>query len=187
MCSPTVFRSRELVFAKQFDHKPEVPGRYVKNILKRTPDTVDKVLIEPDGKWHTEDGKYGSAGWATSSPGIPHPTNQQLKAKLAANTHNLSDASGYRTTRYIIVDSDDSDVESLDSPGSPGHPRTRQLRFPGSVIDLTLSSDDECSGPQSLPQSTRPDPKDKENELLELFHQLTHEAAEGDAGGCVSQ
>lgn len=27
------------------------------------PDSVDEVIIEPDGEWHTEDQKYASVGW----------------------------------------------------------------------------------------------------------------------------
>ncbi|KAJ9091575.1 hypothetical protein QFC19_009031 [Naganishia cerealis] len=36
---------------------------YFQSILAVCPDSVDEVIIEPDGEWHTEDGKYGSSGW----------------------------------------------------------------------------------------------------------------------------
>ncbi|KAJ9099777.1 hypothetical protein QFC21_003775 [Naganishia friedmannii] len=36
---------------------------YFQTILAMCPDSVDEVIIEPDGEWHTEDQKYASPGW----------------------------------------------------------------------------------------------------------------------------
>lgn len=38
-------------------------NRYFQSILAMCPDSVDEVIIEPDGEWHTEDRKYASPGW----------------------------------------------------------------------------------------------------------------------------
>ncbi|WVO16818.1 hypothetical protein L204_104504 [Cryptococcus depauperatus] len=36
---------------------------YVLSILEACPDSVDDVLLEPGGEWHTEDNKFGSKSW----------------------------------------------------------------------------------------------------------------------------
>ncbi|KAJ9118181.1 hypothetical protein QFC22_004085 [Naganishia vaughanmartiniae] len=41
----------------------ETTPQYFQSILAMCPDTVDEVIIEPDGEWHTEDQKYASPGW----------------------------------------------------------------------------------------------------------------------------
>ncbi|KAJ6509863.1 MIZ/SP-RING zinc finger-domain-containing protein [Mycena vulgaris] len=39
-------------------------------ILKTTPDSVDDVLVESDGQWHTTDGRYSSSGTARAAPAL---------------------------------------------------------------------------------------------------------------------
>lgn len=43
-------------------------ARFFLSILDACPDSVDEVVLEPSGEWHTEDGKYGSAAWKTANP-----------------------------------------------------------------------------------------------------------------------
>ncbi|KAF8530971.1 PINIT domain-containing protein [Gautieria morchelliformis] len=41
---------------------------YFDRILMDTPESVDDVMVEPDGEWHTSDNKIASAGWRASYP-----------------------------------------------------------------------------------------------------------------------
>lgn len=53
--------------------------RFFASILTTCPDSVDEVLLESNGDWHTEDGKYGSASWKAANPNGP-PASARLLA-----------------------------------------------------------------------------------------------------------
>jgi len=103
---------------------------FFQSILSVCPDTVDEVIVEADGEWHTEDSKYGSDKWmaaralAISQPASakPSPAPGSLSAfdtkqspsggfddvKVEANGTNGT--SGMRKQPEVFVlDEDDSD------------------------------------------------------------------------------
>ncbi|KAF9515633.1 hypothetical protein BS47DRAFT_774015 [Hydnum rufescens UP504] len=121
---------------------------YFNEILKLTPESVEDVTVEPDGEWHTLDGKYFSAAWrppappVSSAPSVPSArTSIERKASTPALPHAESDV-------FIINDDSDEDEtrvrQSLESQNSQGLiTRGVASKRSAEVIDLTLSSDDE--------------------------------------------
>lgn len=41
---------------------------FSQEIIKLCPDSIDEVLVEPDGLWHSSNKKYGSAAWLAAHP-----------------------------------------------------------------------------------------------------------------------
>ena len=51
---------------------------FFNSILSTCPDSVDEILLESNGDWHTEDGKYASPGWKAANPMGPPPSARLL-------------------------------------------------------------------------------------------------------------
>lgn len=134
--------------------------RYFHDILKATPESVEDVVVEADGEWHTADNKYGSLNWkaahpvvASSSPAIAESKPIPLPATSGSMDSNHTKASD---VDIVILDSDDEDedegqVKRELSPSYRGAVRSvsatgSQQAFlgAGGVIDLTLDSDGEA-------------------------------------------
>jgi E3 SUMO-protein ligase PIAS1 len=146
-------------------------GRYFDEILKQSPESVEDVIVEADGEWHTSDNKYGSSTWKSTHPvasastltpsrssssilqapinSPPKPVNGHTndKAKAKANDDEI-----------FVLDSDDEDEgqvkrelsPSFGSGSSVNHSfsvsatSVRQTQSQISdVIDLTLDSEEE--------------------------------------------
>ncbi|GBE78006.1 PINIT domain-containing protein [Sparassis latifolia] len=140
---------------------------YFDEILKQTPESVEDVLVESDGQWHSSDNKCGSAEWkAAHSPAkvlaALHPAPAVKRAdtpvKVVPNGVNGEAKSGPSNAEIVILDSDDEDegrVKRELSPsydGAPGSSNVSQASLPPrsqsqstDVIDLTLDSEDEDS------------------------------------------
>ncbi|OBZ79736.1 E3 SUMO-protein ligase pli1 [Grifola frondosa] len=138
---------------------------YFDNILKQTPESVEDVIVEADGQWHSSDNKYGSLEWraahaptkelAPAKPPSPlkprskSPSKPLLNGLTAKNKPRLSNA------EIVILDSDDEDEgrvkrelsPSTDIAGVSQSTTTSASQPPRSqtadVIDLTLDSDDD--------------------------------------------
>ena len=54
--------------------------RYLAKILKSTPESVDHVILENNGQWHTSDNKYTSQLW--HAPTAPDRTPASSKSHL---------------------------------------------------------------------------------------------------------
>ncbi|KIR70994.1 E3 SUMO-protein ligase PIAS1 [Cryptococcus deuterogattii CA1014] len=102
---------------------------YVMDILKAVPDTVDDVILEPTGEWHTEDNKYGTASWlashvksssatAASTPvarSAPASWSSEIEAKPSVNDMNGTSGgdganrgiTGLKRKVVQVIDSDD--------------------------------------------------------------------------------
>lgn len=97
---------------------------YVAEILDKVPSNVDHVVVEPNGDWHTEDGKFGSAGW--------------LRDKRSGESNG--EKGGMFTAAVAEL------LRNLASPAPPPSPLQPQRE----VIDLTLDSDEEDTAPFDL-------------------------------------
>ncbi|KAJ3750483.1 PINIT domain-containing protein [Lentinula detonsa] len=151
------------VCEKTLDVNDLIMDGFVENILKECPDSVEDVMVEADGEWHTSDNKYGSPHWK-----IKHPPNQlnppsrkppSLPKPALSNGKSTSSVTGVNGAAkkldiVTIEDSDDEDegrVKRELSPsfgtissasGSQPSASTSRPR-PADVIDLTIDSDDD--------------------------------------------
>lgn len=131
---------------------------FVTDILQITPDTVDDVTIEPDGEWHTADGKFSSPGWK-GGPIVPAKIERPLPVKEKISRDPRPNGNNV----VVCVDSDDDDYDEQtvkhdlsyisNTSKSSGETRVRSKERSAHVIDLTFDSDDEGA---PLPPPTRP-------------------------------
>lgn len=139
------------------------------DILKACPDSVEDVMVEADGEWHTNDNKYGSSNWKIKHPPAaskklsspfrqpPSPIKAEIhdppiKVKLDSEK-KLSNG----VKQIMVLDSDDEDEEGMvkrelsPSSGNGTSSSSQQPRPPPAqedVIDLTIDSDEEEEVPQ---------------------------------------
>ncbi|KAF7310866.1 MIZ zinc finger protein [Mycena chlorophos] len=124
---------------------------YFDEILKSSPDSVEDVIVEADGEWHTSDNKYGSATWKAAHPPAAKPA---AVAKPVTKSPPKADPNGKRKAieSIVVLDSDDEDeglvkrelsasFASSSSANQSGRETTSKSQ--PDVIDLTLDSDDE--------------------------------------------
>ncbi|KAF5385421.1 hypothetical protein D9757_005325 [Collybiopsis confluens] len=136
---------------------------FSESILKDCPDSIDDVMVEADGEWHTSDNKYGSYHWKIKHP--PKPSNASppkpsspIRAPLVPQILGLNGMP--KTDEITVLDSDDEDEGRVKRELSPSvgnlsstsmsHPHSEAVlpRPPaGDVIDLTIDSDDDDSPP----------------------------------------
>lgn len=126
---------------------------YVTDILNVTPDTVEDVTIEPDGEWHTADGKFSSPGWKGNQSAPTKAEREPPPVKEKAPRPN-----GSKLVVFVDSDDDDDDYDeqtvkhdlSYVSNTSKSSGGTRNKKS-AEVIDLTFDSDDEVPpAPQRL-------------------------------------
>ncbi|OSD03150.1 hypothetical protein PYCCODRAFT_1434570 [Trametes coccinea BRFM310] len=142
---------------------------YFDDILKNTPDSVEDVIVESDGQWHTEDNKYGSAEWLAAHPLTAKPVAPVKRApsptKPTTSGVDGKDKPRPSNAEIVILDSDEEDedegrvkrelspsTDSMRLPrssqsisvGGSQPPRSQTSRSQATdIIDLTLDSDDE--------------------------------------------
>lgn len=126
--------------------------------MERTPDTVDDVIVEADGEWHTSDDRYASDTWRkthkpepispTPHPNHPAPSNSPSGHIRDASNQEKSQRSG----DVVVLDSEEEDEGEVKRELSPS--RAKQIPTSGlsdaQVIDLTVESDDESTSNRSL-------------------------------------
>ncbi|KAJ6604600.1 PINIT domain-containing protein [Mycena vulgaris] len=163
------------VCERTLDCKDLIIDGYFDEILKQSPESVEDVVVEADGEWHTSDNKYGSAVWKASHAPATIPKSgstprKSLPAKSPPDTPSKGgDPNGKRkATEILVLDSDDEDEGRVKRELSPSFASTSSVNrsfgsLPGEtaansqgddVIDLTLDSDDEAgapSGPSRFP------------------------------------
>ncbi|WVQ82518.1 hypothetical protein IAT38_004647 [Cryptococcus sp. DSM 104549] len=153
---------------KELNFDDLIVDGYVQSILDAVPDSVDDVVLEPSGEWHTEDNKYGSAGWFAENPSLkpasaaagastsaaPSPPPESKPSFGSLRSPSQADGStsnGKRKVVEILSSDDDEPDEPLaktngtSSRFSGGIPSSRNSSAPQSsaVIDLTLSDSDD--------------------------------------------
>jgi len=148
---------------------------YFDHILRSTPESVEDVMVESDGQWHTSDNKYASDAWRVTHPlavqsspaRAPSPSasvDEELEAKRSIKQQQQQQQQQRQNIEVMVLDSDDEDEgrvkrelsvshgssASASRPyvinSSPQAPSTR-ASVQNDVIDLTVESDDE-SPPQ---------------------------------------
>ncbi|KAJ7630889.1 PINIT domain-containing protein [Roridomyces roridus] len=131
---------------------------YFDEILKQSPESVEDVIVEADGEWHTSDNQYASATWKAAHPPAAKPAPSPRKSLPVKPS---PDVNGKRkaTEEIVVLDSDDEDEGRVKRELSPSFasasssslnqsvPRSQV----GDVIDLTLDSDDEGPAPPPPP------------------------------------
>ncbi|GJJ13896.1 hypothetical protein Clacol_008153 [Clathrus columnatus] len=144
---------------------------YFDHILKASPDSVEDVIVEADGEWHTSDNKYASEGWRKSHPLPDVSTPSTSKSETPKTRESLPISSTQETKRspppQQVIDLSDSDDDQVKRELSPiGITKTlssssgsQNMRIPSTrasttdVIDLTNdpdSSDTENHTPSRL-------------------------------------
>ncbi|TFK41216.1 PINIT domain-containing protein [Crucibulum laeve] len=149
------------VCERTLDYKDLIIDGYFNEILTQTPESVEDVMVEADGEWHTTDNKYGSATWKAlhpvAAPAPPTPRKPPPIVQVAKHTHGEQpNGKGKAPDHEIFVlDSDDDEDEgrvkrelspSYASSGSHSVPQTQtqtETQVAEDVIDLTLDSEDE--------------------------------------------
>jgi len=130
---------------------------YFYDILHQTPDSVEDVMVESDGQWHTTDNKHGSPEWLATHPVKPDPPPKKDPApspsKPAAKQTNGKEKSRPKGAEVFILDSDDEDEGRVKRELSPSYDQSlgggtqqslgRTNSALAAVIDLTLDSEDE--------------------------------------------
>ncbi|KAF8832291.1 hypothetical protein HHX47_DHR1001547 [Lentinula edodes] len=140
---------------------------FVESILKECPDSVEDVMVEADGEWHTSDNTYGSPNWKIkhppkrSDPPSRKPPSLPKPPLTNGNTASSSTIPNGVPKKFDVVTIEDSDDEdegrvkrelspsfgniSSASGSQPSVPISRSQT--GDVIDLTIDSDDDESPP----------------------------------------
>jgi len=169
---------------------------YFDGILRETPESVEDVMVEADGEWHTSDNKYGSAGWKGAHPPAvpkqapPSPRKSPPKPAAHLNGINGADPNGKKkdNVEIFVLDSDDEDEDEDEegivkrelspSIGSGSINRSMEAASLSAasqsqvdVIDLTLDSDDEDNEPPP-PSRTAEKRKAPENGLPSPTEQI---------------
>ncbi|CAE6521920.1 unnamed protein product [Rhizoctonia solani] len=137
---------------------------YFDDILKCTPDTVEDVIVEADGEWHTEDDKVGSEAWLATAASRPRQVEKEKQVKAEPDARSfmdtIPDLIKPKNEEYLVVDSDDEEDIPLAKamPRSIPPPSTtssrQQSQIQAAFIDLTMSSDDEGDDPLPPPPAS---------------------------------
>ncbi|KAF8213099.1 PINIT domain-containing protein [Mycena galopus ATCC 62051] len=150
------------VCERALDPKDLIVDGYVDEILKTSPESVEDVIVEANGEWHTSDNKYGSAAWKAAHPAAvpkaaPASPRKFVPAKspsqAASSKGPNGDPNGKRKAEIVVLDSDDEDEGRVKRELSPSFASSSSANHSfGSiagtsasqgedVIDLTLDSD----------------------------------------------
>ena len=122
----------------------DISIRYVDNILKSTPKSVDQVVIEPNGRWSQTTGSAPSpprTNGRTSSDGEDDLVEIQDMPRLASVKREVTHEPG------LIRTPPTSSREQSSSSAAAPIP-TSSKRSLGPVVDLTLSSDEDDDPPR---------------------------------------
>jgi E3 SUMO-protein ligase PIAS1 len=131
--------------------------RYFNSILESTPDTVEDVIVEADGEWHTSDDKYASDAWKKTHKPVPplvSPT-PHLKHQATSKSPSGEVSTQERSQRrgdVVVLDSEEEDEGEVKRELSPSRPEQSPMGglLGTQVIDLTVESDDESASTRSL-------------------------------------
>jgi hypothetical protein len=125
---------------------------------------VDEVTIEPDGEWHTDDNRYGSAKWLASAPKpVIAKSQPPSRSSMPPPTNDSSSpATDKGKGKAVVILSSDGEDDDLDVPLANGRTNGRETSASVNyaapsrasanqeVIDLTFDSDDDDDNDQPL-------------------------------------
>lgn len=143
---------------------------YFDQILKKTSEDVDDVVVENDGQWHTGDNKFASPEWRATHPVVAshHYSPPRESSPASVDEEAVAKAHAKKQIEILVLDSDDEDegrvkreLSISHSVGSSSVPKLVSLRtmptaqetHQDDVIDLTADSEDEQPRSQSSSQS----------------------------------
>ncbi|KAF7320372.1 MIZ zinc finger protein [Mycena kentingensis (nom. inval.)] len=149
------------VCEKILDPGDLVVDGYFDEILKSSPESVEDVIVEADGEWHTSDNKYGSPSWKAAHAPTIKPTQPKAATILKSPLKPVNgDPNGKRKApEIVIIDSDDEDEGRVKRELSPSFASSSTNKPSGGatgggagrpqpeVIDLTLSDSEDESVP----------------------------------------
>ncbi|KDR84933.1 hypothetical protein GALMADRAFT_149463 [Galerina marginata CBS 339.88] len=165
------------VCERMLDHRDLIMDGYFDEILKRTPESVEDVMVEADGQWHTSDNKYGSSEWLAAHPKLTSPSKKppppiENPSRTTANVNGSGQPNGNGKSKdpnieiYVLDSDDDEDEGRVKRELSPSYTSSAGRSFEGTlpqsqtsqsqsqlqqggadVIDLTLDSEDEDDQP----------------------------------------
>ncbi|KAG5647936.1 hypothetical protein DXG03_006970 [Asterophora parasitica] len=144
------------VCERALESKDLIVDGYFDEILKQTPESVEDVMVEADGEWHTSDNKYASTAWKASHPASTAPAQKPPSIPQArAPSKPEVDGKAKTNQEIFVLDSDDEDegqVKRELSPslasGSNSLSGGTQTQSQPETIDLTLDSDDDEPPPK---------------------------------------
>ncbi|KAK2461956.1 hypothetical protein APHAL10511_006419 [Amanita phalloides] len=157
------------VCERVLDSKDLIVDGYFDEILKQTPTSVEDVIVEPDGEWHTADNKHASKAWKVNHPPILNQPSSPRKGIKSEESHDhlLSQVDDEKAkvsdVEVVVLESDDEDEGRVQRELSPSQaspmnrsyasvPRTQteaSFSQQSDVIDLTAESDEERPFTQS--------------------------------------
>ena len=123
--------------------------RYVDNILKSTPRSVDQITIEPNGQWSQTSQACGSV--SSPSRGVNGRSSSDVEEELVEldDVPRLASAKSEATREPSMTRTPTAfSRNSFVSPAPPQGSSSSNKRSAGQVVDLTLSSDEEDSPPR---------------------------------------
>ncbi|EXJ86556.1 hypothetical protein A1O3_03509 [Capronia epimyces CBS 606.96] len=127
---------------------------YVNDILNSTPQDVEAVAVEPDGRWHIQRDQDGSTRNTNPTPSDDDEDDDDDLVEIAGQTdHRLKvEALTPHSVRTPPLSSrEDSTVPSASRSASRPSKRPRE-----EVIDLTLSEDDDDDDEDDQPAPKQP-------------------------------
>lgn len=152
------------------------------DILKAVPDTVDDVILEPTGEWHTEDNKYGTASWLAShvksssataastpvAPSAPASCSSEIETKPSVNDMNGTSGGdganrGVAGLKRKVVQVIDSDDERDGTPAKSSVPPAGRVAALGSSSSVNGSRTGASTPIIDLTLSDSDDETDKES------------------------
>lgn len=149
------------VCERVLDHTDLIIDEFFAGILKACPDSVEDVMLEANGEWHTSDNTYASYSWKASHPAAsPEPPPPPPSPKPTTHSSSQTSAAAHlngklrdNDSQVFVLDSDDEDegqvkralslsLASTSSLAGSSVLRSQSVQGEG-IIDLTIDSDDE--------------------------------------------
>ncbi|EIN13799.1 hypothetical protein PUNSTDRAFT_95125 [Punctularia strigosozonata HHB-11173 SS5] len=153
------------VCERVLDPKDLIIDGYFEDILKQTPESLEDVMVEADGEWHSQDNRYASPGWKASHPYIPPPPTPSTQRRPSPKLSPRVDAEKKKKPNgdaiLVLDDSDEEDEGRVKRELSPTNPLSAENSLDGTlppqsqlsraastviesdVIDLTVDDEDE--------------------------------------------
>lgn len=135
-----------------------------------TPESVEDVMVEADGEWHTSDNKFASENWQTSHPlanGIIKSASPQKDPEISAPAPSRSPPSKTTNTRALpevitLSDSEDDEERIVKRELSPRSGTTSQS------LSFVSSRGRSGRSPPPLPPPPLPPKASFSNEVIDL-------------------
>lgn len=171
---------------------------YFDEILRQTPDSVEDVMVEADGQWHTTDNKYGSMEWiashptfANSSPSLAKkpPTPSYNPSCPPSNGSGQANGKGKATEIYVLDDSDDDDEDEgrVKRELSPSYASSTNQSFDGTLPPMTQTQTQSQSQPNTQFIDLTLDDSDEEDQPIVSHAQGKRRATESDLDNSADQ